>query len=51
MVSIADLTQVLNIIIDDQPLENCPEADANEDEVLTVGDVIVGVNNALSGCP
>ena len=51
IVSIADLTQVVNIIIGDQPLENCPEADANEDAVVTIGDVIVGVNNALSGCP
>jgi hypothetical protein len=38
IVSIADLTQVVNIIIGDQPLENCPEADANEDAVVTIGE-------------
>ena len=49
-VTIADLTKVLTIIIGDVPLESCPEADADEDGNLTIGDMISAVNNALDGC-
>ncbi len=49
-VTIADLTKVLTIIIGDVPLDTCPEADADEDGNLTIGDMIGAVNNALGGC-
>lgn len=50
-VSIADLTQVLTILIQSAPLAGCPAADADGNGVLTINDVIAAVNAALYGCP
>ena len=50
LVTIADLTEVLTIVIGDAPLSNCPAADADGDGTLTIGDIIAAVNSALNGC-
>ena len=50
-VSIVDLTVVLNVVIGQVPLSQCPAADASGDGALAIGDVIACVNSALNGCP
>lgn len=50
-VSIVDLTLVLNVVIGQVPLSQCPAADASGDGQLAIGDVIACVNSALNGCP
>jgi hypothetical protein len=49
-VSITDLTQVLRIVVEGQPLATCPAADGDHNGVVTIGDVIAAVNSALLGC-
>ncbi|HSP96979.1 MAG TPA: hypothetical protein VL049_07005, partial [Candidatus Dormibacteraeota bacterium] len=49
-VSIADLIEVLTIVIGDMPISSCPAADADGDGMLTIGDIIAAVNSALNGC-
>lgn len=50
-VSIAELTQVLRIVIGQLPLAQCPAADAGGDGDLSIGDIIAAVRSALGGCP
>lgn len=51
VVTIVDLTQVLNVAIGQAPLSQCPAADASGDGQVAIGDVIACVNAALNGCP
>ena len=50
-VSIAELiTGVVQSLAPDSPLA-CPAIDGNADETVTIDELIVAVNSALSGCP
>ena len=49
-VTIAELTQVLNVVIGQLPLTQCEAADAGGDGELSIGDIIAAVRSALGGC-
>jgi hypothetical protein len=50
MVSVADLIVGVNIALGNQPVDNCPAFDVGGDGLVTIGELIQGVNNALNGC-
>ena len=51
-VSVEDLVELANIVLDQNgQLTNCPVGDANLDGTIAINDILVGVNNALHGCP
>ena len=51
VVAVNELILAVNIASGELPLEACLAADANRNETVTIGDLIVAVNHALSGCP
>jgi hypothetical protein len=50
-VSVNELVLGVNIASDLLPIEECPIFDANFNDVLTIDEIIQGVNNGLDGCP
>jgi hypothetical protein len=42
---------MVNIALDETPLDACTAGDANGDGKITVDEIVLAVNNALEGCP
>ncbi len=40
----------VNIALGSTAIDTCPELDVNGDGMVTVTELIIGVNNVLSGC-
>ena len=51
VVGAADLITGVNIALGGLPLDVCSSFDADGDGMVTVGELIGGVHNALNGCP
>jgi hypothetical protein len=50
-VSVTDLLTVIKIAAGEAPLSDCPSADPNDDQQVSLEEVLQAVNNALDGCP
>jgi hypothetical protein len=49
-ITVNEIITGVNVILGTLPLETCPALDRGADGTVTVGDLIVVVNNALAGC-
>jgi sugar lactone lactonase YvrE len=50
-VTVAELTQGVNIVLGQKPMSECPEFDSSSDAAVTIDELIGGVKAALDGCP
>jgi hypothetical protein len=50
-VTVAELTQGVNIVLGQKPMSECPEFDSSSDTAVTIDELIGGVKAALDGCP
>jgi DNA-binding beta-propeller fold protein YncE len=50
-VAIGELVTGINIASDILPLEACPSFDASDDGLVTIDEIMTGVNDGLYGCP
>jgi hypothetical protein len=50
-VTVGDITRMVNIALGQSMLSDCPAGDANGDGMIGIGDLLIGVSNALNGCP
>jgi hypothetical protein len=50
-VRVSELTRCVRIALGTSPLSVCPAGDRNDDGEVGIGELVVGVNNALIGCP
>jgi len=48
---VAEVLRMVNIALDNLPVELCPVGDANHDGQITVDEILIAVNHALDGCP
>jgi hypothetical protein len=51
MVTVDDLLTVIDIALGHLPPSLCPLGNTNGDDQITVDEILVAVNNALSSCP
>lgn len=50
-VSVSEVVQSMNIALGRDPVSACPGADANEDRLLTIEELVMSVASAIGGCP
>jgi len=50
-VTVNELIQMANIALGSAAVSTCTAGDANSDGMITVNEIVAGVNNALNGCP
>jgi hypothetical protein len=50
-VTVSDITLMVNIALGHAMLSDCPAGDGNGDGTIGIGDLVISVTNALSGCP
>jgi hypothetical protein len=50
-VTVSDITLMVNIALGHAMLADCPAGDGNGDGTIGISDLVMGVTNALSGCP
>jgi hypothetical protein len=50
-VTIDELITGVNIALDLRPLDVCAAADGDDDGLVAVNELILGVRNSLEGCP
>jgi len=50
-VVINELIIGVSIALGSQPLDRCPAFDASGNGIVEINELILAVNNALSGCP
>ena len=50
-VHVNELIKAIDMVLGNQPLVNCPQADASIDRIVTVGEIATATNYALNGCP
>jgi len=51
MVTVEELTQMVNVAIGATPVSDCRSGDADHDDAITIEEILTAVNNALSSCP
>jgi YVTN family beta-propeller protein len=51
VVTVDEVLRGVRIALAEEPIEGCPELDADGDGQVTVDELLQAVNNALSGCP
>lgn len=51
LVSISELVRMVNIALDNLPLDLCPAGDGNRDGRIAINELIAAVNSALEDCP
>ena len=49
-VTVDELLTMVNIALEELPVENCSAADANHDGSVGVDEIVAGVDNLLVGC-
>jgi hypothetical protein len=42
---------MVNVALDNSPVGDCPAGDSNHDGQITITEILVAVNNALTACP
>ena len=45
-----EILTMVNIALGDAAATTCPAGDANDDNEITVDEILTAVNNALNGC-
>jgi hypothetical protein len=50
-VTVEELVTLVNIVLENGALTDCPVGDADYDGAIAINDILLAVNNALSGCP
>jgi len=50
-VTVNDLISGVRIALGEQPLGGCSPFDANGDDRVDISELVLGVRNALHGCP
>jgi len=50
-VDVSELVATLDIALGIESIDLCPAADSEDDGSVTIGDAVLGVDSALSGCP
>jgi hypothetical protein len=51
MVTIGELLSMVNIGLGNTAVTACEAGDPNRDGMITINEILVGVRNALNGCP
>jgi hypothetical protein len=46
-----ELVKMVNIALGSADLSTCTAGDQNDDKQIIINEIVVAVNNALSGCP
>lgn len=50
-VTVDELVMLVDIVLENGALTDCPVGDADHDRAIAINDILVAVNNALRGCP
>jgi len=49
-VTIAELLRMVNMALGDASVDTCEAGDPNDDEAVTINEILQAVSNALAGC-